>query len=258
MLYWVRERLKVTTALLTVASQALCSNYSLVAIAIGLSCVQIVWLGVCFLFVGLSFMSGQAVVAPKVAFSDSVGSARCMWQTDGWAYVGLLFIILMMLWTNSVLSDVKRFVISAGIALWYANPTAVAHGEGEIRRAWGSNSLMVLDWALSASFGTLCISSLVTVPAEVIRALLQPLPRDESMWGEGTFEADEEMEPPGCLDRLRAWHDGCCRSVWRALGLESLMGFVDRMAVPMVAITGYPFCHAAKTVSHVLACNDLG
>eukprot|EP00285_Hemiselmis_virescens_P017734 CAMPEP_0173406542 /NCGR_PEP_ID=MMETSP1356-20130122/64868_1 /TAXON_ID=77927 ORGANISM="Hemiselmis virescens, Strain PCC157" /NCGR_SAMPLE_ID=MMETSP1356 /ASSEMBLY_ACC=CAM_ASM_000847 /LENGTH=36 /DNA_ID= /DNA_START= /DNA_END= /DNA_ORIENTATION= len=34
-----------------------------------------------------------------------------------------------MIWTNAVLSDVKRFVISAGIALWYSNPSSLSnHG----------------------------------------------------------------------------------------------------------------------------------
>lgn len=262
-LYAIRDSFNLTFALLSIASKALSANYSLVAIAVGLSFVQIVWLGLCFLFIGLSFMSGQAIVVPLVAFEDKADSARCLWETDGWAYIGMMFIVLVMLWTNAVLGEVKKFVISGGIALWYFHPSQGVSPQtdaehDEISRGWGSNSLLVLNWALSASFGSLCVSSLLTGPCELLRALFQPRPRDDGPWGEGTFEADEdEDEDVGCVDRARNWYDGVCRKAWNSMGLEDLIGFVDRMAVPLVAMTGYPFLHSSKSVTYLLDSTDL-
>ena len=267
MLWMVRDRLKVTFALLAIASKALSANYSLVAIAVGLSCVQIVWLGTSFLFIGLSFMSGQAIVVPTVAFEDNAAGARCMWETDGWAYIGMLFIVIVMLWTNAVLSEVKRFVISGGIALWYFHPSQgvspKSEGEEEeVTRGWGSNSLIVLNWALSASFGSLCVSSLTTLPCEIIRAVFQPRRKEHIMWGEGTFEANDEEEEQtkgvsGTVERVKDWWDGVCREYWDRFGLEDIVGFVDRMAVPMMSFTGYPFFHSAKSVSYLLGNHNL-
>ena len=137
---------------------------------------QLLWLGVCFLFIGLSFMSGEAVeenaisyhagvmqllhaavasplamgakadvdgsaaeaaairqwlaasggpwlqllatdldagpsasasASASIAATPAVAAPRCVWRTDGWAYLGMLFIAWVMLWLISILNEVR-------------------------------------------------------------------------------------------------------------------------------------------------------
>ena len=75
--------------------------------------LQVMWLGACFLFIALSFMSG---VAGRAKLPN--GEQRCEWQTDGWAYVGMGFISVVLLWTNSILEEVKRYTVCGAIGLW--------------------------------------------------------------------------------------------------------------------------------------------
>ena len=42
-----------------------------------------------------------------------------MWQTDGWAYVGMFFVVFVMLWTNSIIGEIKRYTVCGAIGLWY-------------------------------------------------------------------------------------------------------------------------------------------
>ena len=60
---------------------------------------------ICFLFIGLSFLSGEAVRV-WVHTADGPDEERCVWQTDGWAYVGMFFVIFVMLWTNSIIGEI--------------------------------------------------------------------------------------------------------------------------------------------------------
>jgi hypothetical protein len=43
---------------------------------------------------------------------------RCVWQTDGWAYVGMFFVVFVMFWTNSIIGEIKRYTVCGAIGLW--------------------------------------------------------------------------------------------------------------------------------------------
>jgi len=242
-IYMVKERVAMTAALLTCASKALIENFSVFFIAILLSMVQVLWLFMCFLFIGLSFMSGEAV---RVWVQDVPGDQpeeRCVWQTDGWAYVGMIFVVFVMLWTNAIIGEIKRYSVCGAIGLWYygelprsqrRNPNASM--EIQNVKSPGVTSLL---WSLRTSFGSVCFSALVATTCETLKIVFRP-------W-------DYEDNMPG---RRKKEHTSSLReSIWFCL--EDVIGFVNRFAVPLMSISGYPFCHSAKVTSLLMHRNHL-
>jgi len=242
-IYMVKERVAVTAALLTCASKALIQNFSVFFIAILLSMVQVLWLFMCFLFIGLSFMSGEAV---RVWVQDVPGDQpeeRCVWQTDGWAYVGMFFVVFVMLWTNSIIGEIKRYTVCGAIGLWYYGELPRSQ-----RRNPNSNTqihnvkspgVKSLLWSLRTSFGSVCFSALVATTCETLKIVFRP-------W-------DYEDNMPG---RRKTEHTSSLReSIWFCL--EDVIGFVNHFAVPLMSISGYPFCHSAKVTSLLMHRNHL-
>ncbi|EKX43012.1 hypothetical protein GUITHDRAFT_163997 [Guillardia theta CCMP2712] len=224
-IYLVKERIAFTAALLTCASKALVENYSVLVISIFLSLIQVMWLGACFLFIALSFMSGVAVRAKLPN-----GEQRCEWQTDGWAYVGMGFISVVLLWTNSILEEVKRYTVCGAIGLWYF---------AEMPKRRGNESSRMRD-SSSTSFGSICFSALVSSFCETLKLIFQPRGLTESsLPGKRKSRSSSSVQ----------------ESVWFCL--EDVIGFVNRFAVPLMAISGYPFCHSAKVTSLLLHRNHL-
>ena len=225
-IYIVKERVSVTAALLTCSSKALVQNFSVFVVAIVLSLVQVIWLFLCFLFIGLSFMSGEAV---RVWVQDMPGDEpqeRCVWQTDGWAYVGMFFVILVMLWTNSIINEVKRYSVCGAIGLWYYGEVPKSQNRSGTSPAGAGTSsasptLTALTWALRTSFGSVCFAALVASTCETLKVLFRP--------------SNYESATPGRRKKERA--AGWRESVWFCL--EDVIGFVNRFATPMMAISGY-------------------
>jgi len=232
---WVKGSLSLTISLLKCASNALLENYSLFLITVFLSVVQVLWLGCCLLFIVLEFMSGVAVrVYSPAAQPGGPQEAHCEWQTDGWAYVGMGFILVIMLWTNSIIEELKRFSAAGAISLWYSS-----HPQGSFKLKDGAPNypaLSALHWAMSSSFGSICFSALVSNVCETLKWAFKP-----------------RNLPPGV--RKPETHSGFCESVWYVL--EDVIGFVNRFSVPMMAHSGYPFCHSCKVTSLLMHRNNL-
>jgi hypothetical protein len=211
LIFKLQARLSFTAKLLACAGRALSKNWSVIAISIALSCIQVLWLGFALFAVGLSFMSGEAVRVHDVRHralpggdGQAVPNEHCEWRTDEVAYVGMAFISVVMLWSNAILNEMKRYVITGTIALWYMHkvgdyetPRIPALGsmlppeglsphaqeayaqeqeaeEAEKVVVEGVPALTVLGWALRYSFGSLCFSALVSGPCEAIKAVLRP------------------------------------------------------------------------------------
>jgi len=241
-IFVVKERVAVTAALLTCASKALIQNFSVFFVAILLSLVQVIWLFLCFFFIGLSFMSGEAV---RVWVQDMPGDQpqeRCVWQTDGWAYVGMFFVVFVMFWTNSIIGEIKRYTVCGAIGLWYygelPRSQTRAHANATLPAQMSSPVTTALGWSLRTSFGSVCFAALVASTCESLKLLCRPMDY-------------EHMPGKRKKDKATGWRE----SVWFCL--EDVIGFVNRFATPMMAITGYPFCHSAKVTSLLMHRNNL-
>jgi hypothetical protein len=187
-IYLVKERVALTAGLLTCSSKALIQNFPVLFIAVVLSMVQVLWLFACFLFIGLSFLSGEAV---RVWVHTPEGTEeRCVWQTDGWAYVGMFFVIFVMLWTNSIIGEIKRYTVSGAIGLWYYGELPRSEyknmsrggrgGKGNasvhnaVTLAVSSPATAALGWSLRTSFGSVCFSALVSSTCEMLKLIFRP------------------------------------------------------------------------------------
>ena len=241
-IYLVKERVAVTASLLTCSSKALLQNFAVFFIAIILSMVQVVWLFICFLFIGLSFLSGEAVRV-WVHTADGPDEERCVWQTDGWAYVGMFFVIFVMLWTNSIIGEIKRYTVCGAIGLWYygqlprsqaRRPPQGAAAAANNTSAVSSPTLTSLGWSLRTSFGSVCFSALVASTCEGLKLVFRP------------WEYNDNHVPGR---RKKDQSTSLRESIWFCL--EDVIGFVNRFAVPLMAISGYPFCHSAKVHLYV-------
>eukprot|EP00291_Cryptomonas_curvata_P009696 CAMPEP_0172178832 /NCGR_PEP_ID=MMETSP1050-20130122/16264_1 /TAXON_ID=233186 /ORGANISM="Cryptomonas curvata, Strain CCAP979/52" /LENGTH=389 /DNA_ID=CAMNT_0012851613 /DNA_START=95 /DNA_END=1260 /DNA_ORIENTATION=+ len=67
-LAYLSEKLKFSAAIIGCASKVLRRHPSVIFLGIFISLVQVVWFGVCFLFIGLSFMSGEAVEQDPIRY----------------------------------------------------------------------------------------------------------------------------------------------------------------------------------------------
>jgi len=86
------------------------------------------------------------------------------WIPDKGAIALQLFIVMMFLWTSSLVAQIQRFVVSMITSIWFF------HGHEELSI---KPSLWAVRKALSTSFGTLCFGSLALPLAQLATTIIR-------------------------------------------------------------------------------------
>eukprot|EP01023_Acetabularia_acetabulum_P010773 TRINITY_DN14907_c0_g1_i1.p1 TRINITY_DN14907_c0_g1~~TRINITY_DN14907_c0_g1_i1.p1 ORF type:complete len:596 (-),score=99.08 TRINITY_DN14907_c0_g1_i1:258-1937(-) len=158
---------------------------------------------------------------------EAVEIPCCIFQMPQWAKAYYYFTIGTMVWTVFLVMQVKTFFVAGAAAQWYFN--------NEDPPEWNP-TLFSLKHALTSSFGSLCVSSLLLTLFAAIRALVEKLRRQ--------FAGGKA----NCLVNSIA----CCIQCF-----ISLLNTITRFATMQMAITGQGFFSAAGSVVKLLTSNTL-
>ncbi len=131
-------------------------------------------------------------------------------------YLLYVFFLFSFYWTSQVVKNVSHFTISGTFATWYF----------QINNIPTNPTLKAAKRALTSSFGSICLGSLIVALIQTVRAILRSLVR-----GRGDNIA---LVILACLiDCLL----GC---------IESLVRYFNKYAYTYAAIYGTSFCESAK------------
>lgn len=183
-MFFARKRFPFTAALLTATSTVINSYKGVFVVAFVALAAQIVWL--------LVWSACVSVAAKK---SDAEG-----------AYLYLLF---SLYFTTQVISNVAHVTIAGTVATWYFQMQASSPTLGAAKRA------------LTTSFGSVCLGSLIIACVQFIRAVINMLTRNQNAF-------------------VRCIADcilGC---------IENLVRMINKYAFTKVAMYGRSFCDSAK------------
>lgn len=230
LVYWMwSERLQLVARLFAVSAAGLKSNPHLVTLVLGLKMLLLVATVPLLVAMGSAYQNGQVVQygAQKgdACFADDTVTKVpcCAWQPDGWVTPFLVFAGVGGLWTTKLAFEIRVFTISGAVAQWYFSPV------GSSTRG---TTLKAARHALTSSFGTLCLGSLVLTAVEVARSISERARRQRG---------NIVMCLVACVLEC----------------VYQFIEFISKFATIMAAITGMSFCDSAHEVTDLLKRNFL-
>mmetsp|Transcript_90 Transcript_90/g.149 ORF Transcript_90/g.149 Transcript_90/m.149 type:complete len:460 (-) Transcript_90:4-1383(-) len=228
--YWMwRDQLQMVARLFAVSAAGLKSNPHLVTLVLGVKTLLLVATVPLFAGMASAYQNGQVVQygAQKgdACFADDnvTQVPCCAWQPDGWVTPFLVFAGVGGLWTTKLAFEIRVFTISGAVAQWYFSPV------GSSTRG---TTLKAVRHALTSSFGTLCLGSLVLTAVEAARSI---------------------------SERARRQRDNIvmCLVACVLECVYQFIEFISQFATIMAAITGMSFCDSAREVTDLLKRNFL-
>eukprot|EP00743_Colponemidia_sp_Colp-15_P003801 GILK01004101.1.p1 GENE.GILK01004101.1~~GILK01004101.1.p1 ORF type:complete len:490 (+),score=59.42 GILK01004101.1:37-1470(+) len=160
-LFCIREKVRLTAAIIAESCRALETNTSIIGVSVGIMLVGFALIALLVVFGIFAVMN--ATVVNKQTYCDYDI------QTAG--KVTLAFIFFFGAWTVFLLHNIFLFTVSGAAAIWYFNEDH--HTET------GNPTLASLKYAVTSSFGSLAFGSLILAVVEFILMLLQSS-RDEN------------------------------------------------------------------------------
>ena len=183
-----REKIELIAKLLKAAGKALEQNPHIFTVTISLVIAQIVLIS--FLIVGagrllfhgkpvmnpdqtLKFIGGDALVDSTksqcyITADDGKDyySPCCVWKPDKWTVPFTALTYIFILWTFSLCAEIRTYITGGTVAHWYFSDVDAITFKG--------TTIDATKNAIGASFGSLCLGSLVTTIVRRIRAICGP------------------------------------------------------------------------------------
>lgn len=176
----------------------------------------------------LEFFRGVKSDSPAVdpKYNPNATSAPGgQWQIPNAAIVGLSFVGFALLWSVTVFSAMRFYVVSFVTGVWYFKASGMAAQRG------GSGTVTnpvttATKLAFTKSFGTICLTGLIMYIVELLRRM-----------------AKKQSQNNGLAGVLIA----CCINC-----LVAYLEFITRFALTLHALTGDDLCTSARTfTSHL-------
>ncbi|KAL9238388.1 hypothetical protein vseg_012817 [Gypsophila vaccaria] len=214
MLNW--HRIELTINIIGVASDALSSNLGLFGVV---PCLK---LGLVVFYVPIVVFLVFARFNGTVVGRVHEGEYRCVWKQDSWVPAYYALAILTMLWSATVMFEIKAYVTSSTIAQWYFSKED-ASPKRKIRSS--------LRNAFGPSAGTICLSGLLVCAVRMVRAAV------DSARQEGNSGIVNVVLQ--CLVRV----------------FLAAVDFVNKFTINFAAITGEAYCASARMSYELLRRN---
>jgi len=216
---FLRKRIALTAALFTECCHGVQHNPSLfvigLAIVVLFGAFAMFWISS---FVYLYSVPGKTVqIDPKVPpkFDQQIRNL-------------MYYQVFAFFWITSFMSAVFQMTVAGGVASWYFSRDAKGP-------AVGSPALKSLSWALSFSFGSLALGSLILAVVKFINFLLQQ-----------TKRANRK-------NKILVFIISCVQCLLRCI--QGIVKFIDRFAYIRIAMYGEGFCTAAKNCFELISRN---
>eukprot|EP00246_Nothoceros_aenigmaticus_P018126 TRINITY_DN9378_c0_g1_i1.p1 TRINITY_DN9378_c0_g1~~TRINITY_DN9378_c0_g1_i1.p1 ORF type:complete len:644 (+),score=99.81 TRINITY_DN9378_c0_g1_i1:295-2226(+) len=226
--------IELSIKLLKVASLSLSENKGLVAIMLHILGFAILVVTLVSVLLSRTFVHHSVLVpnpeavpgAPCGDRNDLDAVPCCIRQLEDWTKVYVAVAGIFVVWSVFLLAHLNTYAISGTVGQWYFAPR-------------GSNSVLfskaALQNGLGKSFGTVCLSSLISTVVYILRAMVSMLP----------------VRGENCQSVL-AIFTRCCMSC-----LSSAVSVFTRFTTSFTAITGEGFYDSAKLTYNLLKRNFL-
>ncbi|KAK9690785.1 hypothetical protein RND81_09G153700 [Saponaria officinalis] len=214
MLNW--HRIELTINIIGVASDALSRNLGLFGVV---PCLK---LGLVVFYVPIVVFLVFARFNGKIVGRDHKGVYHCEWKQDSWVPAYYALAILTMLWSATVMFELKAYVTSATIAQWYfSNDDATPKRKirSSLRNAFGPSA------------GTICFSGLLVCIVRMVRAAVDSARREDNS---GIVNVVLQ-----CMVRV----------------FLAAIDFMNKFTINFAAITGEAYCASARMTYELLRRN---
>ncbi|KAJ3679923.1 hypothetical protein LUZ60_016201 [Juncus effusus] len=215
------HRVELTIQIIQVSSDALAENLALILVLPILALLYVL-----FYFapvvIFLIFATYNGKIVPSLNKSEYY---ECVWKQDKWVSAYFALAIISLIWSAGTMIEAQVYVITGTVAQWYFSIDG-SRPRKSLRRS--------LRNAFGPSFGTICLSGLITGIVRFIRAVLEAAKREQHI--------------KGCVTLILK----CCADC-----LLSSVDFVNKFTINFAAITGEAYCSAAKMTYELLKRNLL-
>lgn len=212
------HRIELTINIIGVGSNALSRNLGLFGVV---PCLK---LGLLAYYVPIVVFLVFARYNGKIVPRESKGDYHCAWKQDSWVGAYYALAILTMLWSATVMLELKAYVVSGTIAQWYFSKDD-ATPKRKIRSA--------LRNAFGPSAGTICFSGLIICVVRLVRAAV---------------DSARQENATGIVNVVLR----CCVNVFVAA-----VDFLNKFTINFAAITGEAYCTSARMTYELLKRNLL-
>lgn len=192
------SRIPFTQAMLKSSVASITDNKGIGWVAVGSAATQMAWL----LFWVFTALSVHAYTSNSVSGGGAIG-----------IWVALIF---SMFWTCGVVSNVAHVTVAGAVSSWWLVPSEKAPTTSALKRA------------MTTSFGSVCLGSLIVAVLDTLRSLFRMLRNSANDRGEGGL---------ACLACVLE----CCVEC-----IEDAVEYINKYAYAQVAIYGKPFMTAAR------------
>lgn len=152
--YCVQSRIPFTQAMLKSSLSAINANKAIGVVAVGVTLLQIVWIGVWVL---------TAISVYAVTKDSGQGVVVSCW----------IFLLLSCYWTSAVLSNIAHVTVAGTVASWWMVPTEKSATASAFKRS------------VTTSFGSICLGSLIVAILDTLRAIFRQLRAQAQERGDG-------------------------------------------------------------------------
>lgn len=157
--YWWRPRIPFAAAVLETVSSILQRYSATIYLSLAFALVELAWFG----FWAFAFVTTY--------FATTDSTARTEDEDEGASGMLYLFFVLSFYWTSQVIKNVLHVTIAGTVATYYfqstdmpVNPTGAS-----------------LHRAMTTSFGSICMGSLIVAAVKTVRAILRSVRDERSM-----------------------------------------------------------------------------
>jgi hypothetical protein len=241
--YWyllsVRDRIPFSSTVLGTACKAVQANYTgLVTTAFSALFVQLAWVLVWVVaFIGVMYATDATTPEDTPArrnlspgqhyrnddFNDDMVDAQQEDQQGSLAGLYYFLMFLSLYWGVQVIKSVVQTTVAGTLACWWFQPKREAPVRGSLFRA------------LTTSFGSICLGSLIVAVIQAIRETLNSLKR-QAQRGDGRNRSALTVCLLMVLDTLLSW-------------IEQAMQYFNKYAYCYVAAYGTDFLASGRLVT---------
>lgn len=220
-LIFMYKQLGVTVSLFQLATSVLLDNWALFWVAIVSSSAFLLFASLWVFLFGSLFLLGNTIIDPATGFSA--------WTVDPTSYIAMSFYLFMFLWTSAVVYNAQVFVISGVTCQWFFH-------RNDLGRSRHNPVKEAAKRALSTSFGSICLASLILAVVQFLRWVLYRLLRPRSN---------------GELDWFSRVVLNCANF------LETIVAHMSHLAVAYMALGGSSFFTSTRMIVDILKRNML-
>ena len=220
--YWMRARIELAAVILTHAVHCIQLWPATVAAAFLSIVVQGLWtVGWGFSTVGFYYLASRQSSAQQSANGSDPNAP--MQEDNTVSYVVVFLCLLSFFWTSQVVKNTLHVTVSGVASTWY-----FLYPSG----SWANPTLSSMKRALTTSFGSICLGSLILSVVRAMRVTVNLMAQRPGNPRNGGAAAVQAV--CYCLAQ-------CFLSI-----LDRVVEFVNQFAFAQVAIYGKSYCQAAQ------------